>query len=205
MASIPLPELTITDPDALELAKKVISIYAQIKSIKELDAKARADLIKHSADIIKETEENSAEIVGKISFRSPDLASSIRVERYVPKEAGPQGALNKNQADTLKVMGLADLFERTIEVDKVDDPQALLDSMKAGGFNPWDYLEIKVKEGRDNIVAKHKGVHVNEVLSPKEGFLARLNEVWSKLSKPAIEYMTKYMVATYKLKAVVGK
>jgi hypothetical protein len=199
-----LPETVVSTVEFVEIARRALSARSSRAQFEKIEETTKDELAL-KASVLRETLAEQDNYIGMIrvvksATDTEDLAP-VQVQfkmagKKKPDSNGKRGAFllieDLPVIDELFGAMRPVLWEPTKVVTAVV-PDVLLESMKTGGLNPWDYLELKVKEGMDPIVARHAGVTFTEVVAPKEGFLARLQEFGKNLVAEAKEYVRTYL------------
>ena len=204
---IALPEISIGTGLIVEKAKEALEAHAKVGVLETIIKKAK-EIIAEEAEKLRKQEEQSENYIGLVRVTGEDLPP-VRVEF----RTGPNSALDLEQEDTLdELFGPARplIFAKSRIVTSVLDPMALVQSLKDSGKNPWDYLNVSVKPGMDEIIADTAAavaadiVSVQEVFLPREGWLAKLNEIVITLSDKAKRFISEYMEKVLKPSVVLG-
>lgn len=199
-----LPEKIVSSVDFVEIARRALSARSSRAQFEKVEETTKDELAE-KAKALREAEAEQDNYIGLVRIVKPATDTEdmqpvqIQMKMTGKKKAdanGKRGAYLMIEdlpvLDELFGANRPVLWEPTKIVTSVV-PETLLESMKAASLNPWDYLEIKVKDGMDHIVARHAGVTSTEVVAPKEGFLARLQEFGKNLMTEAKEYVRAYL------------
>ena len=196
-----LPE-SISDNDKLiQYVKDAVEARTR-KGVADKDEKtARKDMSLLAEDIRTDALNYNGDFIGVIKVIEKNIPAT-RIEFRINN-----GALDVSQMDTLNELfgGLRPaLFAQAKVVKEITDPDKLIDEMSSGGLNPWDYLELKVKPEKDDIVSTFKGIVTAEAILPKKGLLARLSENSNTLSRKAVDWIKVYLEKALKPTPVLG-
>lgn len=199
-----LPEKIVSSVDFVEIARRALSARSSRAQYEKLEETTKDELAE-KATVLRETEATTDNYIGMVRVVKPATDTEdmqpVQVQfkmtgKKKPDANGKRGAFLMVEdlpvLDELFAANRPLLWEPTKIVTAVV-PATLLESMKSANLNPWDYLELKVKDGMDQIVAQHAGVTCAEVVAPKEGFLARLQEFGRNLCDEAREYVREYL------------
>ena len=201
-----LPERVVSSEDFVAIARQALSARSSRAQYEKVEETTKDELAT-KAMALREAEAERDNYIGLIRIVKPATGGAsedmqpVQIQfkmagKKKPDANGKRGAFllieDLTVLDELFGANRPVLWEPTKIVTSVV-PDALLESMRAAQLNPWDYLEIKVKDGMDHIVARHAGVTSTEVVAPKEGFLARLQEFGRNLCDEAKEYIRDYL------------
>jgi hypothetical protein len=189
-----LPEITISTGPIADFAKSACIARAKVSEAQNEEDTAKKSLVTE-AEMWRENKEQAGEYIGLIRVIQEDCPS-VRVEFKISN-----GAITEDQLPELdRVFGSVRplLFEKAVAITEITDPVELIDSLSSKGLNPWDYLQVSVRTGHDEIIAQHKGVITDTALLPKKGFLATLNDVAKSLTDEAKAYVKAYLKASLK-------
>ena len=190
-----LPEIIINTDPIVATTREALSARAS-KAQYELAEKTAKERLATLASDLRVEQANVDNYIGIIRVVQPEGTEEMPPVRIEFKMAIKDSALKITELDTVDSLFGAlrpQLWEATKIVTDIHSPQALYDSLKEAGMNPFDYLNVSVKDGMDNIVAQHQGVTTIESLMPKTGFLARLQEFGKNLSDDAKYYIRRYL------------
>jgi hypothetical protein len=199
-----LPEKVVSSADFVEIARRALSARSSRAQYEKVEESTKDELA-IKAIALREAEAATDNYIGLVRVVKPDTDTAdmqpVQVQfkmtgKKKPDANGKRGAFllieDLPVLDELFGANRPVLWEPTKIVTAVV-PDTLLESMKAANLNPWDYLELKVKDGMDHIVARHAGATSTEVVAPKEGFLARLQDFGRNLCDEAKEYVREYL------------
>lgn len=199
-----LPELIIKDSESVfsKRAKEALEAREQVNKFTALE-KEKKDIIAEEAITERGKRAKNNDIIGKISIIPPDQAA-VRVEFRINN-----GSLDIDEMDTLDALfksARPDLFEKAKVVDKITDPNTLIATLQKAGLNPWNYLNLNVKPGQDQIIIDkcEHSVTIAEAILPKKGLLATLPGIIKHFSKEAKEYIRAYLKVALKPTVVLG-
>jgi hypothetical protein len=190
-----LPEHITSDDAFVAVAKAALTARA-LKAQYELEEKSSKESLATLASALRTEQANADNYIGIVRVVQAEGREEIAPVRIEFKMATKDSALKITELDTIDSLFGAlrpQLWEATKIVTDIHSPQALYDSLKEAGMNPFDYLNVSVKDGMDNIVAQHQGVTTIESLMPKTGFLARLQEFGKNLTEDAKYYIRRYL------------
>jgi len=210
-----LPEKIVNSVDFVEIARRALSARSSRAQFEKVEETTKDELAE-KAKALREAETEQDNYIGLVRVVKPTTDTEdlqpvqVQFKMTGKRKAdanGKRGAyLMIDDLPVLDELFQANrpvLWEPTKIVTSVV-PETLLESMKAASLNPWDYLEIKVKDGMDHIVARHAGVTSTEVVAPKEGFLARLQEFGRNLATEAKEYIREYLREALSINVNIG-
>jgi len=190
-----LPECIVNTDPIVSTAREALSARAS-KAQYELTEKTAKERLAALASDLRIEQANIDNYIGIVRVVQPEGTEEMPPVRIEFKMAIKDSALRVTELDTLNELFGAlrpQLWEATKIVTDIHSPQALYDSLKASGMNPFDFLTVTVKENMDNIVAQHPGVTAVESLVPKTGFLARVQEFGKGLAEDAKYYIRRYL------------
>ena len=194
-----LPEKVVDYAEIVEMSQRALTARSNRIQYEKEEGEAKDELALE-AHTLREIEAGTDNYIGMVRVVHEDM-QPVQVQfkmtgKKKPDVNGRRGAflLVEDMPVLNELFGpnRPILWEPTKIVTAVV-PDVLLGSLKTAGLNPWDYLELKVKDGMDNIVAQHAGTTSLEVVAPREGFLARLQEFGRNLCDEAKEYVRTYL------------
>jgi hypothetical protein len=191
-----LPECIVNTNPIVATAREALSARASKAQYELAEKTAKERLASLASDLRIEHANVLDDYLGIIRVVQPEGTEEMPPVRIEFKMAIKDSALRVTELDTLNELFGAlrpQLWEATKIVTDIHSPQALYDSLKASGMNPFDFLTVTVKENMDNIVAQHPGVTAVESLVPKTGFLARVQEFGKNLTEGAKYYIRRYL------------
>jgi hypothetical protein len=210
-----LPEKVVSSMEFVEIARRALSARSSRAQFEKVEETTKDELAV-KAKALRESEAEQDNYIGLVRVVKPvtdtDDMQPVQVQFKMTGKRkadanGKRGAYLMIEdlpvLDELFQANRPVLWEPTKIVTSVV-PDTLLESMKAGSLNPWDYLELKVKDGMDHIVARHAGVTSTEVIAPREGFLARLQEFGRNLVDEAKEYIREYLKEALSVSVNIG-
>jgi len=217
MSKLPLPELIVSDKgipepvpivvDACKLVK-CVGLGKKIKVAEEIQRKK----VRTFAEERFDEKSAAGEYIGLISIESDKLALPVRVEWRLDTKNKKAIGLDASEGATLDGhfgIDRPSLFELCEVVDTVVDPPALIKALTDAGLNPWDYLELNVRDEKDAVVIeKSKGIGITTAKAylPRENFIAIANRL-SKLKRFTVEaaaYLAAFIKGAFKPTVVVG-
>ena len=194
------PEFNIDKGKIVEEAKGALDARAKAAEFTTVEKKHSEEISK-LAEIIRIEGIDRDEYFGVVRITGEQQAP-VRVEFRL--ESSALDVSEEGNLDALYGAQRPLLFQREKVVNKILDPLALIQELIASGKNPFDYLELKVREGMDHVVADSKNVTSSEAFLPVEGFLGTLNEIKSVLSSEAKEFTKNYLAGAIKPRVVLG-
>ena len=201
MAKKALPEKNIDKGPILATAQALVDLRSRIAGL-ETQEKAEKKNLAELAEGVRSEEEANTNYIGLIRVTGDGLPP-IRVEFRLQN-----GALDVSQEEDLNKLFKSArplLFGREELVTTITDPAKLLTDLQAQGRNPWDYLEISVKDGMHRVVSEWSdAVVAEEAFIPREGFLATVNDVVHTLTTEAKNFLKDYLVRALKAVPVIG-
>jgi hypothetical protein len=200
---MPLPEVNVNVGDSVNKAQILGALRAQIAELQTKEKMLKAELAVSSENLRNNLLEQENKCIGLIRITGDDQAP-VRVE--FRQNGGPLDLSEEAKLDQLFGGARPNMFEKVRAINKITDPQALVDSMKESGVNPWKYLCLGIRPDSNRHVAEAnpKGVTFVEGILPKKGLISAVAEVFSSLSNDAKEYIRKYFLKTLKPTVVVG-
>ena len=201
MAEKRLPEINVGEGPIVDVAAELVRTRAS-KAQLETEEKELITSIATQATTLRDTNLNAGQVVGLIRITNEQMPVQVQF-----KVDSKKAALDINEGNTLdELFGGARplLFGKDIIVTEIVDPEALMAAMRESGRNPWDHLQLSVKEGQDSIVAQYSQAISNEAFMPKTGFLSTLHDIWHTLSAEAAGYIKTYIKTATKASVVVG-
>jgi hypothetical protein len=142
------------------------------------------------------------EIIGKITIAPPDQ-TAVRVEFRINN-----GSMDTDEMDNLDKLfegARSELFEKAEVVESITDPTALIEALTNEGLDPWDYLNINVKKNMDKIIIdKGTGINTADAILPRQGFMAKLPDLWKRFSEEAKLYIKNYLKLALEPVVVLG-
>jgi hypothetical protein len=201
-----LPEVTVDTDPIVATAREALSARAS-KAQYETAEKVARDGLATLASGLRTEQAAGGNFIGCVRVVQPFGTEEMPPLRIEFKMALKDAALQVTELYLLNQLFGAlrpQLWEQTKTVTDVHTPQALYDSLKAAGLNPFDYLNVSVKDGMDGIIAQHDGVTAVEALVPRTGFLARLYEFGRNLSEDAKYYMRRYLDRALSPAVIIG-
>jgi len=203
MAKKALPSISVNEKTHTELAtiaKEAQDNRARLNDLTTTEGQLKTDL-SELTDGIRVAEQANGNYIGVVKITNEDSAT-VQVQ-YKLSSAGKDAEGNMvrkgfavDQLPTLEHFYGSSrplLFEKTLEVTEITDPDALIAEIRARGQNPWDVLDIKLKKSLDRAVADSPNVTKAEMYMPKDGLLATLNEVADTLTPEAKEFTNNYL------------
>lgn len=202
--NIALPEHVITS-DEEQLSKLAASALEARENVNKYtaDEKLQKEKITKESSILRENMAENDEIIGKISIAPPNQAA-VRVEFRINN-----GSLDISEMDNLDKLfenARPELFEKAKIVASITDPEALVKALKKAGLDPWDYLQIEVKTGQDQIIIDKGAAIITtaEAILPKRGLLATLPGLIKRFSEEGKIYIRAYLKQALKPTVVLG-
>jgi hypothetical protein len=202
---IPLPEVTVDGDRIVEEAGKAINAVNEGKKATVDEVTARKKIIALAGDIWAE-HAGKRSFLGMIRVKHDDLSVPVRIEYRLTKSS----AIDISDEPKLEHHFGKDrpaLFEKVEVVKDIIDVDALINILRKASLNPWDYLDVGIKSGKDEVVIAHaNGIGVNKVQAflPREGFLSHLNKLVHLFSDEAITYIKEYIGKAFNPTVVVG-
>lgn len=142
------------------------------------------------------------EIIGKITIAPPNQ-TAVRVEFRINN-----GSMDMDELENLDKLFEAarpELFEKAEIVESIADPSALIEALRNEGLDPWDYLNLTVKKNMDKIIIdKGAGINTADAVLPRQGFMAKLPDLWKRFSEEAKIYTKKYLTLALEPVVVLG-
>jgi len=194
-----LPEITVSAGDIVLKAVEAVQARGRASQATADEAEAKSR-VSTEAVAIRMNETDKGNYIGLI--RVATSQAPVRIEFRINN-----GALDINEEpklDTLFGASRPELFERAEVVTEITDPEALYQHLKQTGLNPWDFIDLRVKDEAGLISHAREGFNTAVAILPKKGFLAKLSEIATTLSKEAKEYVNKYLDNVLKPTVVLG-
>jgi hypothetical protein len=203
--STTLPEFIINDPKSI-LSKQALIAHEAREKVNEFtaDEKEWKEKICVNAEALRDNmaEEEPPNIIGKIIIAPPNQTAT-RVEFRLNN-----GSLDIDELENLDALfgeARPELFEKVVIVDKITDPAALIKALLQAGLNPFDYLNVSVKENIDQVIIdKGTGIVTADAILPKKGFLTILPDLISRFSEDAKKYIRLYLKEALNPTVILG-
>ena len=193
-----LPEISVDTIEAKAVAQKASVAHDNVAVYEKEEKQLKAD-IATLCEASRETETNTGNFIGLVRI-VPDEGSPVRCEFRMNADTSPLS----DSTDLEGLFGASHslLFERVKIVTAILDPKKVLADM---GPDAWDYLELRIKEGRDgDVIAKTTAVAYDEALLPKKDFLISLKGIVHTFSDNAKEFLKTYLKQALKPIVTVG-
>ena len=194
-----MSELTVRDGTLAIHAKLALETRAKKADLETQETKY-AQLIAEEAMSMARSFQDKDNYLHIIRI-SPEGSAPVRTEFRIEK-----GALKIDDKPKLeKLFGYAtdELFERSVQVGSIENPETFIRSLKERHIDPWKVLNVSIKEGCEGIAVNY-GIPHTEILKPKPNFLGTLCEIGNKMSVQAKTYIKNYLGATLKARVVLG-
>jgi len=197
------PEVVVGQGPMSIAAHKAADAKEKVAHYKLLEEAARKELCT-MAEEIRDKRVSKNEYLGLVRVVDVDLPPT-RVEFRFDDQVVDVAELPK--LDEYFDNYRADLFERAKVVSDIPDPDKLFAAMKKDGLNPYDYMELKVREGMDGIVARYRdrGVKITEAFLPRKDFFTKLTECAVDLTVEAKAWVKTYLDRALKSVVVISK
>jgi len=180
-----LPEISTTDSKLVTAARNLGNIQAQIASLQTQEKTIKKD-IAEKASLIRKTKADEKEFIGLVRITGTDI-HPYRVEFKMgncPIDVDQEQVLDELYGPSRPL-----LFERALSITDISNPTQAIKDLESQGKNPWDYLEIRVKDGMDRAVADATEYVVgSEAFIPVKGFLAKLYSIAGTLAEAGLKY-----------------
>ncbi len=199
----PLPEISTENADLVNAAKEAIQHRAQAARHTKQEKDHRKSMEEGALELHNE-EFGKGNIVGLIRIIDSEIPPT-RVEMRINN-----GALDMSEEETLtEHFGArkAELFEHAKVITEITDTSELIKALENKGLNPWEYVNVTIKNGMDEAVLSAVGdEHVvsAEAFLPRQGFLSKLNDMFSVLGDKAKQYVKEYLSSVLKPTVVLG-
>jgi len=195
-----VPEKSIDSGELVELAMKALTFRSQAAEATTQE-KATSEEIARKGEHERREEIKCNNYIGMIRITGKDQ-SPIRVEFRL--ENGALDVSEEANLDALYKGSRPVLFKREKVVTEILDPLALLQGLIDEGKNPFDFLELKVRDGMDHVLVESKNVTSAEAFLPTEGFLSTIEGIKGSLSDDAKTFTQNYLEGALKPRVVLG-
>jgi hypothetical protein len=195
-----VPEKSIDSGDLVELAMKALTFRAKAAEFTTQE-KATSEEIAKKGEQERRDEIECGNYIGMIRVTG-DKQAPIRIEFRLEK-----GALDVSEEANLDALYKGSrpvLFKREKVVTEILDPLALIQGIIAEGKNPFDFLELKVREGMDHVLVESKSVTSAEAFLPMPEFLSTIEGIKGSLSDDAKTFTKNYLEGALKPRVVLG-
>lgn len=197
-----LPELQTEQQDLKVDARELFSVRKQIASLQEREKAIKKQIVS-KASILRVEKTASKEFIGMVRIVG-DGVPACRVDFKMgtcPIDVDQEGTLDSMYGASRPL-----LFSREKRVTDIINPAQVILDLENSGKNPWDYLEMRVKNNMDTIVSDSSTeVITSEAFLPVKGFLAKLNGVAQGLKDSTIEYTKGLLESALKPAVVASK
>jgi hypothetical protein len=195
-----VPEKSIDTGELVELAMKALTARSKAAEYTTQE-KAASEEIGKKAEHERREEINRGNYIGMIRVTG-DKQTPIRIEFRL--DNGALDVTEEANLDALYKGSRPVLFKREKIVTEITDPLALIQELIAEGKNPFDFLELKVRDGMDHAVVDSKNLTTAEAFLPTEGFLTTIEGIKSSLSDDAKTFTKNYLETALKPRVVLG-
>jgi hypothetical protein len=194
------PEKNINSGEMVTLAQKALEARAKAAEYTTVE-KATSEEISKKAEHERREEIGRGNYLGIIRITGENQ-SPVRVEFRLEN-----GALNVSEEANLDALYMGSrpvLFKREKIVTEITNPLTLIQELIAKGKNPFDYLELKVRDGMDHALVESKNVTSAEAFLPTEGFLSTIDGIKGSMSEEAKTFTKNYLEGALKPRVVLG-
>lgn len=191
----------VDDPILVEQAKTALAARTAVaeNQLKEDTAK---DKLSAAGLGIALSDIDDKVYTGTVRVTCPD-ESPVRIEMRLTK-----GAMRVTEEDRLgEAFGplYTEFFERAHDIQKIIDPDGLIQALRKDKINPWKHLKIEVRTGSEEVVAKYKQAVISqEAIVPVKGFFTKLNEYSTKLKAKAVNFLKEYLPQAIEPSVILG-
>jgi hypothetical protein len=195
-----VPEKSVDKGELVDLAKKALD-FRTTAAEATTQEKAISEELAKKGEHERREEVKRGSYIGMIRVTG-EKQTPIRIEFRLEK--GALDVAEEANLDTLYKGSRPVLFKREKVVTEILDPLALIQGIIADGKNPFDYLELKVREGMDHVLVESKNVTTAEAFLPTEGFLSTIEGIKESLSDDAKTFTQNYLEGALKPRVVLG-
>jgi hypothetical protein len=195
-----VPEKSIDTGELVDLAKKALEARSKAAEFTTQE-KATSEQIAQKAEHERREELIRDNYIGMIRVTGENQ-TPIRVEFRL--DNGALDVTEEANLDALYKGSRPVLFKREKIVTEITDPLALIQGLIDDGKNPFDFLELKVRDGMDHVIVESKNVTSAEAFLPTEGFLNTIEGIKSSLSDDAKTFTKNYLETALKPRVVLG-
>jgi hypothetical protein len=201
MAEKKLPEINIGEGQMVTDAEALVQVRTDKAQLETREKQLKAS-VEAQATALRNNKLDANEVVGLIRITSE--RAPIRVEFRVDSKKAAIPLEDEATLEALFKGARPLLFGKDTIVTEITDPEALMQAMKDSGRNPWDFLQLSVKAGMDEVVSQYAQVVSDTAFMPKDGFLSTLHDIWHTFKVETVEYVKKYVKEVIKPTVVVG-
>ena len=194
------PEININTGELVDLAKKALEARAKAAEYTTVE-KTTSEEISKKAEHERREEVGRGHYLGIIRITGENQ-SPVRVEFRLEN-----GALNVSEEANLDALYKGSrpvLFKREKIVTEITNPLTLVQELITKGKNPFDYLELKVRDGMDHALVDSEHVISAEAFLPTEGFLNTVDGINGSMSDEAKTFTKNYLEGALKPRVVLG-
>jgi hypothetical protein len=195
-----VPEKSINSGELVELAMKALTFRSQAAEATTKEKETTEEIAK-KAEHERREEVKRNNYIGMIRVTG-DKQTPIRIEFRLEK--GALDVAEETNLDALYKGSRPVLFKREKIVTEILDPLALIQELTADGKNPFDFLELKVREGMDHAIIESKNVTTAEAFLPTPEFLTTIEGIKGSLSDDAKTFTQNYLEGALKPRVVLG-
>ena len=192
----------IDDAEAKELAAEAIKVRAErVRLDAEEERLKKLLAMKGYNEFLKALEKNEYTGCFKIV---PSEDTPIRVDMRLKK-----GTMKETMEPELnRIFGdsYSDFFVSSHEVQKILSADDLIEKIRASGKNPWNYLTLEVREGKEKEVLDLGGKSVigRRVINPIKGFFGVCQEYGYRITKTVKKFLGEYLPAAVEPCVILG-
>ncbi len=194
------PEKNVDTGELVDLAKQALEARAKAAEFTTVE-KARSEEIGTKAEALRRQEVEQGNYIGIVRVTHADQ-QPIRVEFRL--ENGALAVTEEANLDAIYKGSRPVLFKREKVVTEILDPIELIRELMAAGKNPFDFLELKVREGMDHALVESRHVTNAEAFLPVDGFLNTIEGIKGSMSDDAKTFTKNYLQGALKPRVVLG-
>lgn len=192
----------ITEEEAKALAAEAIRVRAErVRLDAEEDRLKKLLAMKGYTEFSKALENN--EYVGSFKI-VPSEDTPVRIDMRLSKgnmKETMEPELNRIFGDSY-----SDFFQSSYEILKILSADDLLEKIKISGKNPWNYLTLEVREGKEKEIFELGGKSVigRRTINPVKGFFGICQEYGYRITKSVKKFLNEYLLVAVEPCVVLG-
>ena len=176
-----------------ELTKKINTMSIREKAIRK-DIAGKAEIIR-----LEEEAKNNF-IKGLRVVSTHDYHISYRMK------STPLNSDQEEILDELYKENRVALFKKISRISGINNPMEVIESLRSSNRDPWEFLEIRVKSGKEEEIAELTPLEIAEsAFVTESGFLSKIRSISTGLSEGALKYTKAIMKRAIKPVIIKGK
>lgn len=199
-----LPEVVVSKqshPELIEVTRKALSLRSQIAALETEEKAAKTRIAELAEGVRRKEEREKSNYVGLVKITDEGMSpAQVQHKMCSAALAVTEGETLDHHFNSARPM----LWEKDISQATIINPDALLTELREKGQNPWDFLELQLKDNADLALKSSPNMAFKEDYFPVEGFLATLNEIKHTFTPEAKEYLSKYLETVLKATVSLG-